>query len=80
MRTQLAKLLKTALLVAAVCPLVVSTARAVQFPDKNLEAALRALVFEKKDNTEELTEDDLRKISTLEAKGRGAPKYLLQAE
>lgn len=44
---------------------------AVQFPDKNLEAALRALVFEKKSNAEELTEDDLRKISTLEAKGRG---------
>ena len=40
------------------------------FPDKNLEAALRALVFEKKTNTEELTDDDLRKISTLEAKGR----------
>ena len=43
--------------------------QAVMFPDKNLEAALRALVFEKKNNTEELTDDDLRKISTLEAKG-----------
>jgi Leucine-rich repeat (LRR) protein len=43
---------------------------AVQFPDKNLEAALRALVFEKKANMDELTDDDLRKISTLEAKGK----------
>ena len=40
---------------------------AVMFPDKNLEAALRALVFEKKNNADELTDDDLRKISTLEA-------------
>lgn len=44
---------------------------AVAFPDKNLEAAVRAMVFEKKSNMEELSEDDLRKISTLEAKGKG---------
>ena len=48
----------------------VESAQAVVFPDKNLEAALRSLVFEKKNNAEELTDDDLRKISTLEAKGR----------
>ena len=40
------------------------------FPDKNLEAALRTLVFEKKSNMEELTDDDLRKMSTFEAKGK----------
>jgi hypothetical protein len=71
MRSLLARTLRTALLAAAVAEFASSSALAVQFPDKNLEAALRALVFEKKDKTDELSEDDLRKISTLEAKGRG---------
>jgi Leucine-rich repeat (LRR) protein len=70
MRNHAARLLFAALTVTAVL-FAAPTAFAVQFPDKNLEAALRALVFEKKANAEELTEDDLRKISTLEAKGRG---------
>src|SRR5215212_6615691 len=61
---------KTFLLAAIVFGLTGRSASAVMFPDKNLEAALRAVVFEKKDKPDELTEDDLRKISTLEAKGR----------
>jgi hypothetical protein len=48
------------------------SAAAVQFQDKNLEAALRAMVFDKKDQpAQELTEDDLKKIFGLEAKGKG---------
>ncbi len=39
------------------------------FPDKNLEAAVRKYVFEKRDNEEPLTEDDVRDISTIEHKG-----------
>jgi hypothetical protein len=69
--SRLARNLIVALHFAAVVSVGLPAALAVQFPDKNLEAALRALVFEKKSNMEELTDDDLRKISTLEAKGRG---------
>ncbi|MEX2560559.1 MAG: leucine-rich repeat domain-containing protein [Pirellulales bacterium] len=46
-------------------------AAAVAFPDKNLETAVRALLFDKKDPAVELTEEDLRKIFILEAKGKG---------
>jgi internalin A len=70
MRNYFAGIWKAAVLAALFVPLGLSPAFAVVFPDKNLEAALRALVFEKKANMEELNEDDLRKISTLEAKGR----------
>src|SRR5262245_66434431 len=70
MRHLLLRTLAAAALAAGLFPLGLERAYAVTFPDKNLEAALRALVFEKKNNMEELTEDDLRKISTLEAKGR----------
>jgi internalin A len=45
-------------------------AYAITFPDKNLEAALRTMVYEKRTNMEELTDEDLRKISTLEARGK----------
>src|SRR6476646_10792311 len=48
----------------------VPAAYAITFPDKNLEAALRTMVYEKRTNMEELTAEDLRKISTLEARGR----------
>src|SRR5580698_1371747 len=40
-------------------------------PDKNLEAAVRAVIFEKKDNTAEITDDDLKKVFVLEARGKG---------
>src|SRR5262245_19739898 len=47
-------------------------AAAVAIPDKNLESALRALVFDKKDDPKkELTEEDLGKIYILQAKGKG---------
>lgn len=58
-----------------VCTLAVSrpaAAAAVAIPDKNLEAALRSLVFEKKDDPKkELTEEDLNKIFIMQAKGKG---------
>src|SRR5688500_12957114 len=46
-------------------------AYAVSIPDKNLENALRSLVFDKKGTDKELTEEDLGKIFTLEARGKG---------
>src|SRR5688572_32799265 len=49
---------------------IADPAWAVAIPDKNLEAALRALVFEKKGTDKELTEEDLGKIFTLEARGK----------
>jgi Leucine-rich repeat (LRR) protein len=39
------------------------------FKDKNLEAAVRKFVFEKRDNQEPLTEADLANISTIQGKG-----------
>jgi len=46
-------------------------AHAVSIPDKNLEAALRAVIFDKRDKTDELTEEDLKKVYVLEGKGKG---------
>src|SRR5438132_7498232 len=40
-------------------------------PDKNLEAAVRSVIFEKKDTTAEITDDDLKKVFVLDAKGKG---------
>lgn len=40
------------------------------FPDKNLETAVRKLVFAKKNNTEPLTKADVEKISTISARGK----------
>lgn len=40
-------------------------------PDKKLEAALRSVIFDKKDSTAELTDDDLKKVFVLEARGKG---------
>lgn len=48
-----------------------TTAWAVQFPDKNLEAALRYYILDKREGTAELTDDDLKKIFVFEAKGKG---------
>src|SRR5579863_4380350 len=58
--------------VVAVCPsfLRVQTARA-GLPDKNLEAVVRSVIFDKKDNTDEITDDDLKKVFVLEGKGKG---------
>src|SRR6266496_1022907 len=41
------------------------------FVDKNLEAAVRKYVFEKRDNDKPLVEADLVNLSTIEAKGLG---------
>jgi Leucine-rich repeat (LRR) protein len=70
MRHHTVRMIAIAALASTAVLALAQSAQAVVFPDKNLEAALRALVFEKKANAEELTDDDLRKISTLEAKGR----------
>jgi hypothetical protein len=40
-------------------------------PDKNLEAVVRAVIFDKKDKPDELTEEDLKKVFILEGKGKG---------
>ena len=40
-------------------------------PDKKLEAAVRAAVYEKRNNQEPLTEEDLRKVFILEADSQG---------
>jgi internalin A len=58
-------------LALAIC-LKPATAAAVNIPDKNLEAALRAEVHDKKDKPDQpLTEDDLKKVHNLTAKGKG---------
>lgn len=41
------------------------------FPDKNLEAAVRQYVFEKRDNDKPLVADDVKNISTIVAKNKG---------
>ena len=40
-------------------------------PDKNLEAAVRREVFEKRYNTDPLTADDVKNISQVVGKGKG---------
>jgi internalin A len=49
---------------------VADAALAGPFPDKNLETAVRATLFDKRDPNTELTDDDLRKVFILEAKGK----------
>src|ERR1041385_6222374 len=39
------------------------------FPDKNLEAAVRKVVFEKRDNTKPITETDVSSLSTISGQG-----------
>ena len=40
------------------------------FPDKNLDAAVRQYVFEKRNNDKPLTVQDVENISTIVAKGK----------
>src|SRR5579871_4922832 len=40
-------------------------------PDKNLEAVVRSVIFDKKDNNNEITDDDLKKVFVLEGRGKG---------
>lgn len=48
------------------------TACAGPIPDKNLEAVVRAVIFEKKGKPDELTDDDLKKVFVLkEGSGKG---------
>src|SRR4029077_19531759 len=39
-------------------------------PDKNLEAVVRSVIFDKKDTNAEITDDDLKKVFVLEGKGK----------
>lgn len=41
------------------------------FKDKNLEAAVRRYVFEKRDTDKPITADDVAKLSVIEARGKG---------
>jgi Leucine-rich repeat (LRR) protein len=43
----------------------------VEFPDKNLEAAVRKFIFEKRDNDKPLVESELVNLSTIQGVGRG---------
>src|SRR5437667_2443482 len=49
---------------------VVSAAEAPLFPDPDLEAAVRAQVYGKRDNKEPLTVDDVKSLSGISAKGK----------
>ena len=61
----------TTVLLAGV-PFATGTALAENlFPDKNLEAVVRQYVFEKKNNNEPLTEDDVKSLSTIKGNGKG---------
>jgi Leucine-rich repeat (LRR) protein len=71
MRTFVARTLLIASLASIVAFDVTPAAAADIFPDKNLETAVRALIFDKKDPAKELTDDDLKKVYVLEAKGKG---------
>ncbi len=53
------------------CLFTFRTAAAGPIPDKGLEAAVRQQVFEKRDKTDELTEEDLKKVFILEGKNKG---------
>ena len=68
---QTAKFLMIAIFAGSLGHVGALSASAGIFPDKNLEAAVRALIFEKKDKTDELTEEDAKKVFLLESKGKG---------
>jgi len=70
MRTWMMKSSLVAVMACYWC-LSASSAWAVQFPDKALEAALRYYILDKREGTAELTDDDLKKIFIFEAKGKG---------
>ena len=69
--THLANTLTALVLTGSLVNGLIGLAVAGTIPDKNLEAALRTQVFEKRDKTDELTDDDLKKIFVLKAKGKG---------
>ena len=71
MRTFVAETLVIITLTSTAVFAAVPAAPADIFPDKNLETAVRALIFDKKDPSKELTDDDLKKVFVLEAKGKG---------
>ncbi|MCY2967384.1 MAG: leucine-rich repeat domain-containing protein, partial [Planctomycetota bacterium] len=53
------------------CLFTFRAAAAGPIPDKGLEAAVRQQVFEKRDKTDELTEEDQKKVFILEGKNKG---------
>lgn len=59
------------LLVPTVTGTFVTAASAGPIPDKNLEAVVRSVIFEKKDKPDELTDEDLKKVFILKGKGKG---------
>ena len=63
-------LLMTSLAAAGLFAPELQPARA-GLPDKNLEAVVRSVIFDKKDKTDEITDDDLKKVFVLEGKGKG---------
>lgn len=61
----------TAGVLAGLCSLAVGAPLLADlFPDKNLETAVRKYVFAKRNNQEPLTEDDVKDLSTIEARGK----------
>ena len=61
------------LIVSALVAIVIAPAAHAQsiFPDKNLETVVRRYVFEKRNNDQPLTEEDVVNISTIQGKGKG---------
>ena len=69
-RSSLATTILAALLaLAGPCPAADAPAEKGIFPDKNLEAAVRKQVFEKRDNNKPITETDVANLSTINGKG-----------
>jgi Leucine-rich repeat (LRR) protein len=72
MRQRYARALTACLFVMTVSGAFASRAFAGPIPDKNLEAVVRAVIFEKKDKpNEELNDEDLKKVFILKGKGKG---------
>jgi hypothetical protein len=70
MRIRRSVSLMMSIVVVSLVSAIGATARA-GLPDKNLEAVVRSVIFDKKDNTNEITDDDLKKVFILEGKGKG---------
>lgn len=75
-RFALARTLAFAVALAALClkPAAAADGKnsGVNIPDKNLAAAIRSAIHDKRDKPDQpLTEDDLRKLNVLTAKGKG---------
>jgi S-ribosylhomocysteine lyase LuxS involved in autoinducer biosynthesis len=71
MSKRLAQTLMISFVFAALASTSDHPAAAGPIPDKNLEAVVRSYIFEKKDKPDELTDEDLKKVFTLEGKGKG---------